>query len=114
MEVYARQLFYGTRMTDRALCAGCERDGDNTSAGSWCSDCGELVCNACAKFHKKLSPPHAIVPIDQIQNLNSTLLDLSRKCEYHTGQKIVFFCSQHDCLLCDSCMSESHERGILR
>ncbi|CAC5426469.1 unnamed protein product [Mytilus coruscus] len=70
---------------------------------------GELVCNACAKFHKKLSPPHTIVPNDQVQNLSSTLLELSRKCENHPGQKIVFFCSQHDCVLCDSCMSESHE-----
>ncbi|CAC5426447.1 unnamed protein product [Mytilus coruscus] len=96
-------------MSDRALCAGCQRDGDNTSAGSWCSDCGELVCNACAKFHKQLSPPHTFVPNDQVQNLSSTLLELCIKCEYHPGQKIVFFCSQHDCVLCDSCMSESHK-----
>ncbi|CAC5426467.1 unnamed protein product [Mytilus coruscus] len=97
-------------MTDRALCARCQRDGDNTSAGFWCTDCGELVCNACTKFHKKLTPPHTIVHIDQVQNLSSTLLELSRKCEYHPDQKIVLFCCQHDRVLCDSCgMTESHQ-----
>ncbi|CAC5426465.1 unnamed protein product [Mytilus coruscus] len=96
-------------MSDTTVCAGCQRDGENTRARSWCSDCGELVCNACAKFHEKLSPPHTIVPIERVQNLSSTLLELSRKCEYHPGQMIVFFCSQHDCVLCDACMTESHE-----
>ncbi|CAC5426476.1 unnamed protein product [Mytilus coruscus] len=97
-------------MTDKALCARCQRDGDNTSAGFWCTDCGELVCNACTKFHKNLTPPHTIVHIDQVQNLSSTLLELSRKCEYHPDQKIVLFCCQHDRVLCDSCcMTESHQ-----
>ncbi|CAC5425720.1 unnamed protein product [Mytilus coruscus] len=53
-----------TRMTDTTVCAGCQRAGENTRAGSWCSDCGELVCNPCAKFHKNC-PPHTIVPIER-------------------------------------------------
>lgn len=96
-------------MSDGIFCAGCQRDGDNTIAESWCSDCGELVCNVCAKFHKKLSSPHTIVPIDQIQNPTSKLFVKSRICEYHPDQKIVLFCSQHDCVLCDSCRSELHQ-----
>ncbi|CAC5426470.1 unnamed protein product [Mytilus coruscus] len=69
------------KMTDTTVCAGCQRDGENTRAGSWCSDCGELVCNPCAKFHKKLF--------------------LLTRLYQSNGQ--------HDCVLCDSCMSESHE-----
>lgn len=96
-------------MSDGIFCAGCQRDGENTSAGSWCSDCGELVCNVCANFHKKLLPPHTILPFEQVQNPNSKLFVKSRICEYHPDQKIVLFCSQHDCVLCDSCVSELHQ-----
>ncbi|XP_052073509.1 uncharacterized protein LOC127711479 [Mytilus californianus] len=96
-------------MADGIFCAGCKSDGNKMSAGSRCNDCGEPVCNAYAKFHKKLSPPHKIVPIQRVQNLSSTLIEPSRKCEYHPDQNTVLFCCQHDRVLCNFCMSESHQ-----
>ncbi|XP_063424803.1 uncharacterized protein LOC134708297 [Mytilus trossulus] len=96
-------------MADRKYCAGCERGNENIKAESWCSDCTELVCKTCAGVHKRLSPPHMVVPMKEIQELSSSLLTLSKNCENHPDQKIVMYCCQHDKVICGSCVPISHQ-----
>ncbi|CAC5355812.1 TRIM28 [Mytilus coruscus] len=96
-------------MADKNNCAGCMRDGDTNRAPSWCSDCSEPVCVTCAKFHKKLSPPHKIVPLEHIKRPSSDIFKLSGNCRTHNKEKIILFCCQHDKVVCDTCLSESHQ-----
>ncbi|XP_052090944.1 uncharacterized protein LOC127727860 [Mytilus californianus] len=96
-------------MADSNFCAGCQRGNEDVQAISWCSDCTELVCKACARVHEKMSPPHKVVPMKEIQQLSSSLLNLSKNCENHPDQKIVLFCCQHDKVICDSCVPVSHQ-----
>lgn len=93
-------------MADRTYCAGCERGNENVRAESWCSDCTELVCT---RVHERLSPPHMVVPMTEIQELSFSLLTMSKNCENHPDQKIVMYCCQHEKGICGSCVPASHQ-----
>ncbi|XP_071154376.1 uncharacterized protein [Mytilus edulis] len=95
-------------MADSKLCAGCQRQNKDKKAEYWCSDCSELVCQSCNRGHETMSPPHKVVPMNEIQQLSSLLLKLSNNCENHPDQKIVLFCSQHDKVICDLCVPILH------
>ncbi|XP_071154419.1 uncharacterized protein [Mytilus edulis] len=96
-------------MADSELCAGCQRHNEDIKAVSWCSDCSELVCKSCARAHERMSLPHKVVPMKEIQQLSDSLLKLSKNCENHPDQKTVLFCCQHDKVICDSCVPVSHK-----
>ncbi|XP_063412551.1 uncharacterized protein LOC134695263 [Mytilus trossulus] len=96
-------------MADSKFCAGCQRSDEDITAVSWCSDCSELVCKACSRVHEKMSPPHKVVQMKEIQQLSSSLLKLSKNCKKHPGQKIILYCCQHDKVICDSCVPISHQ-----
>ncbi|VDI14969.1 Hypothetical predicted protein [Mytilus galloprovincialis] len=95
-------------MADSKFCAGCQRSDEDIAAVSWCSDCCELVCKACSRVHKRMSPPHTIIPMQEIQ-LSSSLLTLSKNCDNHPDQKVALYCCQHDKVICDSCVPVSHQ-----
>ncbi|XP_071147934.1 uncharacterized protein [Mytilus edulis] len=96
-------------MADSKFCAGCQRSDEDITAVSWCSDCGELVCKACSRVHKRMSPPHKVMPTQEIQQLSSSLLTLSKNCDNHPDQKIALYCCQHDKVVCVSCVPISHQ-----
>ncbi|VDI32255.1 Hypothetical predicted protein [Mytilus galloprovincialis] len=96
-------------MADSKFCAGCQRIDGNITAVSWCRDCSELVCKACSRVHKKMSPPHKVIPTHEIQQLSSSLLTLSKNCDNHPDQKIALYCCQHDKVVCVSCVTVSHQ-----
>ncbi|XP_052092754.1 uncharacterized protein LOC127729138 [Mytilus californianus] len=95
-------------MADSELCDGCQCGNEDIKVVSWCSDCSELVCNACARVHERMSPPHKVVPMKEIQQLCSSLLKLSQNCDNHPDQKIELFCCQHDKVICDLCVPVLH------
>lgn len=96
-------------MADKYLCVGCERDGEIVNAESWCLDCDELVCQTCAKYHRRISPPHTIIHHKQdIDSLSSSIFSESKFCPVHSKNNLTYFCSKHDGLLCRICVSESH------
>lgn len=96
-------------MAEYKICAGCCREGENNSAQSWCSNCSEPVCLKYASFHRKLSFPHRVVPIANVQGLSSEINDLLQSCNTHSYEKLILFCCQHDKVICDTCLSESHQ-----
>ncbi|VDI15618.1 Hypothetical predicted protein [Mytilus galloprovincialis] len=96
-------------MADSKFCAGCQRGGEDITDVAWCSDCSELVCKACSRVHEKMSPPHKVVSMKEIQQLSSSLLKLSKNCKNHPDQKIILYCCQHDKVICDSCVPISHQ-----
>ncbi|XP_063411320.1 protein PML-like [Mytilus trossulus] len=96
-------------MADSKFCAGCQRSDEDITAVSWCSDCCELVWKACSRFYKRMSPPHKVIPTQEIQQLSSSLLTLSKNCDNHPDQKIALYCCQHDKVVCVSCLPVSHQ-----
>ncbi|CAC5361335.1 unnamed protein product [Mytilus coruscus] len=96
-------------MTDRKFCSGCLRDDEENEAEALCSDCLEEVCRVCLKVHKRLNPPHKILPLHQVSNLSSSILKISKDCDLHTDQRIVLYCTQHDTVMGYLCMSDTHK-----
>ncbi|XP_071121357.1 uncharacterized protein [Mytilus edulis] len=96
-------------MTDRKLCSGCLRDDEENEAEAWCNDCLEEVCKTCAKVHRKFNPPHKVIPLHQVSNLSSSILKISKDCDVHTDQRTTLFCTQHDKVICDLCLSDNHK-----
>ncbi|XP_071155300.1 uncharacterized protein [Mytilus edulis] len=96
-------------MADSKFCTGCQRGEEDVNAVAWCSDCSELVCKVCARVHEKMSPPHKLVPMKEIPQLSSSLLNLSKNCKNHPDEKIVLYCCQHDKVICGSCVTVSHQ-----
>ncbi|XP_063411342.1 uncharacterized protein LOC134694268 [Mytilus trossulus] len=96
-------------MADSKFCAGCQRSDEDIPAVSRCSDCSELVCQVCSRVHERMSPPHKVVPMTEIQQLSSSLLTLSKNCDNHPDQKIALYCCQHDKVVCVSCVPISHQ-----
>ncbi|XP_063411376.1 uncharacterized protein LOC134694300 [Mytilus trossulus] len=56
-----------------------------------------------------MSPPHKVVIMQEVQQLSTSLLKLSKNCKNHPDQKIILYCCQHDKLICDSCLPISHQ-----
>ncbi|XP_052064423.1 uncharacterized protein LOC127704425 [Mytilus californianus] len=96
-------------MTDRKLCSGCLRDDEENEAEAWCNNCLEEVCKACAKVHRRFNPPHKVIPLHQVSNLSSSILKISKDCDVHTDQRTVLYCTQHDKVICDLCLSDTHK-----
>lgn len=96
-------------MTDK-FCTGCKRDAKKRKANLWCVHCCEFVCKPCSKVHKRLLPPHEIIPIDKINDKCCDLCTISKFCLFHKTEELTFFCCQHDELVCDICLSESHSK----
>ncbi|XP_071155299.1 E3 ubiquitin-protein ligase TRIM71-like [Mytilus edulis] len=96
-------------MADSKLCNGCQRGEEDVNAVAWCSNCSELVCKVCARVHERISPPHKVIPMKEIQQLSSSLLNLSKNFENHPEEKKLLYCCQHDKVICDSCVTVSHQ-----
>ncbi|CAC5373874.1 TRIM33 [Mytilus coruscus] len=93
-------------MATNEVCAGCLRDNEEEIAVLWCNDCEELVCRPCSKVHRRFAIPHDVVDIKHIPDVNKAL---SKICKDHTGQKLFFFCVNHDKIVCPACLSELHK-----
>ncbi|XP_063420920.1 uncharacterized protein LOC134706142 [Mytilus trossulus] len=96
-------------MADSKFCTGCQRGEEDVNAVAWCSDCSELVCKVVARVLERMSHPHKVIPMKEIQQLSSSLLNLSKNCENHPEEKNVLYCCQHDKVICDSCVTVSHQ-----
>ncbi|XP_071149161.1 E3 ubiquitin-protein ligase TRIM33-like [Mytilus edulis] len=93
-------------MADNEVCAGCLRDNEEEIAVMWCNDCEEPACRSCGKAHRRFVIPHDVIDIKDISNISKTV---SKICKEHAGQKLLFFCVNHDKILCPACLSESHK-----
>ncbi|XP_052079031.1 uncharacterized protein LOC127717433 [Mytilus californianus] len=93
-------------MADNEVCAGCLRDNEEEIAVLWCNDCEEPVCRPCGKAHRRFAIPHDVIDIKDISNVSKTM---SKICKEHAGQKLIFFCVNHDKILCPACLSELHQ-----
>ncbi|XP_063404216.1 uncharacterized protein LOC134687688 [Mytilus trossulus] len=91
-----------------ATCNFCEKD---TKIKWKCINCDVLMCDKCKdKIHAKLrnSKEHNVIDIKEIGMYYSELDFSVLKCEEHTGQSAVMFCTSCDRLVCTSCISKIH------
>lgn len=96
---------------DLQLCTACLRDDEKVEALHWCCDCTETLCDTCGKVHKRsrFSTNHKLIRLQDVNNSQSFLLTTSFLCDVHSGMKMAFYCNNHDQLLCEICLLQTHK-----
>ena len=87
-------------------CAGCLRVEEENRTDLWCNECSEMVCESCAKVHRRFSSPHVVVPFHLRRK--ESITDLSHYCEIHVDHDLTLYCNDHDQNLCKLCVTEMH------
>ena len=109
-EVEVAKIKEGTRKVVCGLCT----TGD--VAVSYCSDCGEHLCEFCKNNHTrfKLYSSHCVKSLDDplAANLSTDfLLKQPSFCVHHPKYELEIFCSDCSILVCYKCMlQETHKR----
>ena len=83
-------------------CDLCLKDGNESIATVWCSDCMKLFCTNCSQFHKKLHQKHNTIDVvgigkDEVREAMKTdICNIHKKVE-------EWYCEQCNMCLCDAC-----------
>ena len=89
-------------------CGPCTSNSKETEALSWCLECEEALCFACAESHRgmKISRHHHLADVNAVPREIKFLFEKS--CPKHKTLSFEYFCVDHDLLCCKECFSESH------
>ncbi|CAG2220624.1 unnamed protein product [Mytilus edulis] len=89
------------------ICDPCSRLKKSSNAINFCTDCDDALCIDCTTAHSalKITISHNVV---NASALTGRSFNLKKSCTNHQEMPLEFFCSDHDCLLCRSCMADTH------
>ncbi|CAC5400456.1 unnamed protein product [Mytilus coruscus] len=89
------------------ICDPCSRLNKSSDAMKYCTDCDDALCTDCTTAHSalKITISHNVVDATA---LTGRAFNLQKYCNDHQDMPLEFFCSDHDCLLCRSCMANTH------
>ncbi|EDO27124.1 predicted protein, partial [Nematostella vectensis] len=88
----------------------CQMCTSQDHAKGGCTDCGELVCEACIASHKRMraTQHHHIASLDEVLN-GGFIIKQPLYCLKHKGEVIKLFCDTCDCLICKDCLIVDHK-----
>ena len=99
-------------------CSPCERrNGTDSEANHYCTECNELFCITCLDFHGSFqqTKDHNILGRDKVKSwrkqkksINNPAPVVFEQCTRHLGQPVTMFCANHNTLLCHVCFSLEH------
>ena len=94
------------------ICDACSRENETETSFSWCINCGEALCRACERSHRrnKTSFMHKLIAISELQEYNSPLPNASSNCEQHPDKILEAYCSDHSKVCCMSCVMLYHRK----
>jgi hypothetical protein len=94
------------------FCIPCDRDGEREPAKGFCTNCNEHLCETCYKNHKKPAPLHNHVLLDEVSMPTTPSVPVSHddfdSCPDHEVEKLNFYCSDHDIVVCSICATLNH------
>jgi hypothetical protein len=93
------------------LCEPCKIGNEENEATDFCSECNEVMCEMCTKYHKKLvlSRNHRVCPLTKAKEIG-TRPDLYRTCRQHRDRRIEMYCEDHEEPCCALCASTQHRK----
>nr|KAG5700570.1 hypothetical protein BaRGS_015366 [Batillaria attramentaria] len=87
------------------VCSGC----DTTPATSICLNCGDMMCTACTKTHKKfsMSKHH---DVEDLATMTAERLAAKRRlpCSVHDDEQSKLYCPTHGAVICQLCATSKH------
>lgn len=103
--------------TDQESCAGCQ--GNDGSAPynhviSYCLDCQEFFCDACAENHThfRFAASHRLITgnAEEVRKPRDLVQGLSTFCKVHVEETEKLYCRQCDECVCEMCYAKNHDR----
>ena len=92
-------------------CHWCERMSKSEVAVVWCKDCKDALCDQCKSVHAVMRYfAHTFVPIGDVGQLESLLLEVEEPCPLHKGKVYEVYCSDHTMLCCSVCFATKHRK----
>ncbi|XP_063427115.1 E3 ubiquitin-protein ligase TRIM71-like [Mytilus trossulus] len=90
-----------------AMCDPCSRLNKSSEGIRVCTDCEDVLCTDCVAIHSavKILATHHLVDLS-VSAENE--FHIKRDCSDHEGMYFEFYCSDHDCLICRTCMANTH------
>ncbi|XP_056006885.1 tripartite motif-containing protein 3-like [Ostrea edulis] len=91
-------------------CHPCKEDGEDARGTSWCVECSDVLCDECAKYHRRARPcrHHEVVSLTNISQTLSQNYPGLENCETHEGRKIEALCENHLAPCCALCVIKEH------
>ncbi|VDI08855.1 Hypothetical predicted protein [Mytilus galloprovincialis] len=89
------------------MCDPCSRLNKSSEGLKYCTDCEDTLCTDCAALHSavKLLASHHLVDVSVT---TGNEFHIKRDCSDHEDMCFEFYCSDHDCLICRTCMANTH------
>ena len=107
----------GSKSLDKACdefheheCGPCSEAGRTTEAKHYCADCPDYLCDGCKDYHFKLTRNHNIVSGISNPVADSGASGLSITCDCNKGQTVVYYCNDHQDIICIACKTFHHHK----
>ena len=96
------------------FCAPCKTENFNKEAKHYCEHCQEHLCDACQGAHRKLKATknHNILSGRHMPKASEITKRpaCSVRCNCRQNREVMFYCKDHDDVICDSCATVIHRR----
>lgn len=90
-------------------CTHCAGKKLNTEADSYCTECGKLFCDACAKNHDAFTKGHRLLKRKDVAKWGKVTDERTTfECEQHPGKELEMYCVDDDSLCCSICVHLKH------
>ncbi|XP_052818593.1 uncharacterized protein LOC128244620 [Mya arenaria] len=95
-------------------CDPCKFDDALEIARGFCIACCEYLCKCCCREHNKhkATRDHAVLADQEFPEDISPFLAIKKlmRCSIHTDEEVTHECADHNCLICVTCITESHRQ----
>ncbi|VDI70725.1 Hypothetical predicted protein [Mytilus galloprovincialis] len=97
-------------MSSSPFCAPCARIDDSSPSVKFCMDCEEMLCNDCVRAHKtiKILMSHHLIDVETSLAMPVKVMTSQKQCSSHSDFILDFYCTYHDSVCCQSCISIEH------
>ncbi|XP_063427113.1 uncharacterized protein LOC134710656 [Mytilus trossulus] len=84
------------------MCDPCSRHNKSSNGIKYCTDCEDTLCTECTSMHcvfQHISSHHLV---------DASAFRIKKNCNEHDDLSYDFYCSDHNCLICQKCLDNNH------
>lgn len=85
----------------------CTKLSKLSEAIKYCTDCEDSLCTECTPLHSVVKV-HSSYHLVDVSVTSWNTFNISKNCDDHDNMCFEFYCSDHDCLICQACMANTH------
>lgn len=83
------------------MCDPCSRHNKSSNGINYCKDCENFLCTECTSMHcavQRVSSHHLV---------DAPAFRIKKNCNEHEDLSYEFYCSDHNCLVCQMCIEKT-------